>query len=307
MPIPTYDKFIDPILRVLATSPEGILARDAHDAAASALGLTDADKSERLPSGQQPIYKNRAGWAHDRLKRAGLSSSPRRGFWKITDEGRRYAAEHPAPLSDDEVTRLATENLDAPLRPPVAPGKTATNGSQVPHVTPILPKSPEERLEEAIDELKKSVSEDLLDTIGRGTPTFFEDLVLDLLHALGYGISRDDLQRVGAIGDGGIDGIISLDRLGLEKVYIQAKRWQNQVGRPEIQAFYGALAGQRARKGVFLTTSTFSQPAIDFAKSVEGIVLVDGSRLAELMMEHGVGVTHRLIKLPKVDSDYFEE
>lgn len=307
MPIPTYDKFIDPILRVLATSPEGILARDAHDAAASALGLTDADKAERLPSGQQPIYKNRAGWAHDRLKRAGLSSSPRRGFWKITDEGRRYSAEHPAPLSDDEVTRLATENLDAPLRPSVTPGKTATNGSQVPHVSPVLPKSPEERLEEAIDELKKSVSEDLLDTIGRGTPTFFEDLVLDLLHALGYGISRDDLQRVGAIGDGGIDGIISLDRLGLEKVYVQAKRWQNQVGRPEIQAFYGALAGQRARKGVFLTTSTFSQPAIDFAKSVEGIVLVDGSRLAELMMEHGVGVTHRLIKLPKVDSDYFEE
>jgi len=131
--------------------------------------------------------------------------------------------------------------------------------------------------------------------------------VLDLLHAMGYGTSRTDLQRVGGSGDGGIDGIISLDRLGLEKVYVQAKRWQNPVGRPEVQGFYGALAGQRANKGVFITTSTFTTQAVEFANSVERIVLVDGKRLTALMTEHGVGVSHRVLKVPKVDSDYFDE
>ncbi len=131
--------------------------------------------------------------------------------------------------------------------------------------------------------------------------------MLDLLRAMGYGASRSDIQRVGKSGDGGIDGVISLDRLGLESVYVQAKQWQNTVGRPEVQGFYGALAGQRATKGVFITTSTFTSQAIDFAKSVERIVLVDGARLAELMMEHGVGVSHRVAKVPKLDSDYFDD
>jgi restriction system protein len=124
---------------------------------------------------------------------------------------------------------------------------------------------------------------------------------------MGYGTSRSDLQRVGGSGDGGIDGIISLDRLGLEKVYVQAKRWKGSVGRPEVQGFYGALAGQRANRGVFLTTSTFTAQAVDFANSVERIVLVDGERLADLMIEHGVGVSHRIVKVPQLDSDYFED
>jgi restriction system protein len=124
---------------------------------------------------------------------------------------------------------------------------------------------------------------------------------------MGYGTSRSDVQRVGGSGDGGIDGVISLDRLGLEKVYVQAKRWQSVVGRPEIQGFFGALAGQRANKGVFITTSTFTQQALDFARSVERIVLVDGKRLAQLMIDHEVGVTSRTVRIPRVDSDYFEE
>jgi restriction system protein len=124
---------------------------------------------------------------------------------------------------------------------------------------------------------------------------------------MGYGTSRTDLQRVGGTGDGGIDGIISLDRLGLEKVYVQAKRWQGTVGRPDVQAFYGALAGQRANKGVFITTSSFTPQAIEFARSVERVVLVDGARLADLMIEHEVGVTLRPVKVPKIDVDYFEE
>ncbi len=125
---------------------------------------------------------------------------------------------------------------------------------------------------------------------------------------MGYGTNRSDLQRVGGPGDAGIDGIISLDRLGLEKVYVQAKRWKgtNTVGRPDVQAFYGALAGQRANKGVFITTSSFASPAIEFARSVERIVLVDGARLADLMIEHGVGVSNRTVTVPKLDADYFE-
>jgi restriction system protein len=124
---------------------------------------------------------------------------------------------------------------------------------------------------------------------------------------MGYGASRADLQRVGGTGDAGIDGIISLDRLGLEKVYVQAKRWQNAVGRPELQAFYGALAGQKAKKGVFITTSGFTAQALDFARSVEGIVLVDGVRLAGLMIDHEVGITSRTVRIPKIDSDYFDD
>ena len=131
--------------------------------------------------------------------------------------------------------------------------------------------------------------------------------MLDLLHRMGYGATRAALQRVGGSGDGGIDGIISLDKLGLEKVLVQAKRWQDVVGRPEIQGFYGALAGQRASKGVFITTSRYTEQAVAFARSVEGIVLVDGTRLAELMIDHDVGVQARTIRVPKLDSDYFDE
>ena len=131
--------------------------------------------------------------------------------------------------------------------------------------------------------------------------------MLDVLHGMGYGANRNDLQRVGKSGDEGIDGIISLDKLGLEKVYVQAKRWQSNVGRPELQAFYGALAGQHANKGVFITTSKFSSTALDFASSVRGIVLVDGYYLAQLMIEYDIGVTSRIVKIPSLDTDYFDE
>ena len=167
--------------------------------------------------------------------------------------------------------------------------------------------TPDDRLERALTDLRDTTAEDLLETIGRNSPKFFEMLVLDLIHAMGYGASRADLQHAGRSGDGGIDGIISLDRLGLEKVFVQAKRWQNPVGPESVQAFYGALEGRRANKGVFITTSSFTSGAIEFASLIEKIVLIDGARLAELMIEYGVGVSHRLVKIPKIDSDYFEE
>lgn len=307
MTVPTYDKFIEPVLRFLAARPDGALAREVHEAAAVSLGLGDADRQELLPSGAQPIYKNRAGWAHDRLKRAGLSRSPRRGFWQLTDEGAQFAAEHASPLSAKEVERLAVGYMDVRLRPPPSGESLASPALVQAPVAQSAVASPDDRLGDALAELRSSVAAELLETLATVSPSFFETIVLDLLHRMGYGASRADLQRVGGSGDGGIDGVISLDKLGLEKVYVQAKRWQGTVGRPEVQGFYGALAGQRANKGVFITTSGYTSQAIEFAKSVERVVLVDGPRLAELMIEHDVGVSARTVKIPKVDSDYFDE
>jgi restriction system protein len=299
MTIPTYDHFIEPVLRFLAKHPDGARAADAHDAAAAALDLSEEERVERVPSGVQQIYKNRAGWAHDRLKRAGLSSSPRRGLWKLTTEGIEYARNNSGLLTPAQVAELTAVDPEFRLKP-------KPPGTEPPLPTPEM-ESPDERLDGALLEISTAVGNELLEAIMESSSKFFEVLVLDLLHGMGYGTSRTDLQRVGGSGDAGIDGIISLDRLGLEKVYIQAKRWQNSVGRPEVQAFYGALAGQRANKGVFITTSTFTAQAVEFAHSVERIVLVDGARLTGLMIEHGVGVSHRTVRVPKVDSDYFEE
>ncbi|MFN7982523.1 MAG: restriction endonuclease [Vicinamibacterales bacterium] len=306
--MPTYDQFIEPILRFLAKHPEGAPARDVHDAAAAALGLMDDDRAQLLPSGVQRVYKNRAGWGHDRLKRAGLSQSLRRGFWRLTDAGNAFAATHPFPLTVAEVESLAFDHSNVRLRPD--DGQTTTGPGTASEVTTAVQDTaatPDDRLETAIGELRESVRTELLEVLSQVSPQFFETIVLELLHRMGYGTTRDDVQRVGGVGDGGIDGVISLDRLGLEKVYVQAKRWQSSVGGPDVQAFYGALAQRRANKGVFITTSWFTPAALQFAQQVERIVLVDGARLADLMIEHEVGVTLRPLKVPKLDSDYFEE
>lgn len=307
MPVPTYDLFIEPVLRFLAAHPEGISAKQAYEAAADSLGVSDEDRQELLPSGAQPIYKNRAGWAHDRLKRAGLSSSPRRGTWKITPAGIEFVASHPEPFSAQTSTELAMGYIGIKLRPQPESGLTPEQAPIDLLNTSSTVASPDDRLGEALRELRQTAESELLELLGNVSPSFFETIVLDLLHAMGYGTSRSDLQRVGGAGDGGIDGVISLDRLGLEKVYVQAKRWQSSVGRPDLQAFYGALAGHKARKGVFITTSTYTAQAIEFSKSVEGIVLIDGLQLASLMIDHEVGVNSRVLRIPKIDSDYFDE
>lgn len=306
MPVPTYDKFIEPILRYLAGHPEGAAARDVHDAAASALSLSNADRAELLPSGAQLVSKNRAGWAHDRLKRAGLSASLRRGYWQLTEAGQSFARIQPSPLPESVLEALATEHNDVRLRSTGEQTEAMPSSVQT-TIADRATVSPDDRLEQALSELRQGVVVDLLDLLSQVSPEYFETIVLDLLHKMGYGTSRADLLRVGRSGDAGIDGVISLDRLGLEKVYVQAKRWQNSVGRPEVQAFYGALAGRRANKGVFITTASFSSQAIEFAGSVERVVLVDGGKLADLMIEHEVGIASRAIRVPKIDSDYFEE
>lgn len=303
MGIPTFDQFIEPLLRFLTTQREGALARDVYEAVANAVQLSEQERAALLPSQTQQVYKNRIGWAHNRLKRAGLSSSAKRGLWCLTDKGFSFASSHPYPLSADQLSHLVVGYLDVRLKEASSEPGILIKHSEIQNETA----SPEERLGEAVKEIRESVAADLLETLSKVSPTYFETIVLDLLHKMGYGANRDDLQRVGGSGDAGIDGVISLDKLGLEKVYVQAKRWQSSVGRPEIQGFYGALAGQRATKGVFITTSYYTVQAIDFAKSVERIVLVDGIKLAELMIDHEVGVSSRVLKIPKFDSDYFED
>ena len=307
MAVPTYDLFIEPVLRYLAAYPDGVSAKDAHEAVADVLCISDEDRQELLPSGAQLIYKNRVGWAHDRLKRAGLSSSPRRGTWKITNEGLDYVVSHPEPFSSQTSTELAMGYIGVRLRPqPENGNRQEREQKELPAISsPVA--SPDDRLGEALREIRQTAESELLELLGNVSPSFFETIVLDLLHAMGYGTSRTDLQRVGGVGDGGIDGVISLDRLGLEKVYVQAKRWQSSVGRPDLQAFYGALAGHKARKGVFITTSTYTAQALEFSRSVEGIVLVDGLRLSGLMIDHEIGVNARVLRIPKIDSDYFDE
>ncbi len=306
MAIPTYAHFIEPILRYLATHPEGAAARDVHEAAADALGISGTDRQLMLASGAQLVYKNRAGWAHDRLKRIGLSDSPRRGFWQLTPAGVAYAAKHPPPLPPTEIERLAKSFI---ARPRLAPStdNEGDSSTQLESAGGNETASPDDRLDAALLELRQAVADELLNTLGKVAPAFFESIVLDLLHHMGYGTTRADLQRIGGAGDGGVDGVIALDRLGLEKVYAQAKRWQSSVGRPEIQAFYGALAGQNARKGVFITTSSYTPQALDLAHKVEGIVLIDGARLVELMIDHEVGVHSRALRIPRFDSDYFDD
>jgi restriction system protein len=304
MSVPTYDQFIEPVLRFLATKPDGAPTRDVQEAAAKALQLTEEQQQELIASGQT-TYKNRAGWAHDRLKRAGLSSSAKRGYWKLTATGVAYAKEHPAPMTANEVEQLAIGYMNVKLKVAADAAPLDEQPTIEPDVTSATA-SPDDRLERALQELRDATAADLLDSLLQVSPNRFEVIVLDVLHRLGYGANRNDLQRVGGSGDAGIDGIISLDKLGLEKVYVQAKRWQSTVGRPELQAFYGALAGQKAKRGVFITTSGFTAHAIDFARSVEGIVLVDGTRLVHLMMDHEVGVTSRLLRLPTLDRDYFD-
>lgn len=223
MTVPTYDQFIEPLLRYLAANENGVTAKQAHEQVANALGLSEEDKQTMLPSGAQLIYKNRAGWAHDRLKRARLSSSPRRGFWKITAEGMEFIRTRPDPFAPQLSEQLAMGYLGVKLQPSAPDGNEANQKPfhLSPQVGPLA--SPDDRLGQAISELREAAETELLELLANVSPAYFETIVLDLLHLMGYGASRADLQRVGGTGDGGIDGVISLDRLGLEKVYIQAK------------------------------------------------------------------------------------
>mgnify|MGYP000063310011 CR=1 FL=1 len=304
--IPTYDQFIEPLLRYLAQHPQGVVTREIQEALADRMGLTDEQRATQLPSGAQ-VYKNRIGWAHDRLKRADLSVSPKRGFWQLTPLGVAFAAANPGPLAGDKLDQLTAVVPQHRLRPATEDAALAA-----PVVAPPQPEteSPDDRLVRALDEISDAVATELLEVIGQSSPQFFEILVLDLLHAMGYGGQFGEGRVTNYSHDGGIDGVINEDKLGLDVVCIQAKRWQGTVSRPTVQSFVGSMDMIRAKKGVVIATSNFSRDAVEFVDRIEGkrVVLINGKNLAQLMIDHDVGVsTTGTYKLKEVSNDFFEE
>lgn len=303
MPIPDYQTLMLPLLR-FAGDGNDHTTREAVEVLANEFQLTPAERNELLASGQQAIFNNRVGWANSYLKKAGLLESPRRGALRITARGKQILGDNPARIDVKYLERFPEfiEFRDA-----------SRNNRETPtteSVAIVTEQTPEEALELAHQSLRLSLAQDILSRILSCSPTFFERLVVELLVKMGYGGSRRDAgERIGQSGDGGIDGIIKEDRLGLDTIYIQAKRWQGSVGRPEIQKFVGALQGQRAKKGVFITTSTYTSEAIDYASRIDTkVVLIDGQLLANLMMDFDVGVSVSASYIVKrIDSDYFEE
>jgi restriction system protein len=299
--IPDFQTLMLPLLESAADGGEHRV-RDLELAIAARFNLSTSDREQLLPSGRQTVLDNRLQWAKSYLKQAGLVEPAGRGLFRITDRGRATLAERPSRVDKAYLMRFP-EYMKFWER-------YQGGGREPPASDDVQTATPEEIIESTWRQLQQQVADDLLDRILQSPTTFFERLVVDLLVAMGYGGSRADAGRsVGRSGDGGIDGIINEDPLGLDTVYIQAKRWQGPVGRPAVQGFAGSLEGFRARKGVLITTSTFTSDARDYVDRIEKrIVLLDGSTLARLMLEHGVGVTQaRNYVIPRVDTDYFEQ
>jgi restriction system protein len=305
MPVPDYQTLMRPVLARTAGGEEHT-ASSIRDAIIEQFELTPEDIEERLPSGRDTTLRNRVGWAITYLYRGGLLHRPRRSVYRITPRGESVLSEHPERV-DNAVLDTFEEFRDFRSRdkaPAARPNRPAPG--QV--LLELDVATPEERAAAAYRELRTALADELRDRVMEQSPDFFEQVVLDVLQAMGYGGSRDDAaERLGRTGDEGIDGVIREDKLGLDLIYIQAKRWANTVGRPDIQRFVGALHGQRAAKGVFITTSSFSREAIDYADNVTPrVILLDGPELAELMMDHDVGVTVATrYEIKRIDLDYF--
>lgn len=302
MAIPDFQTLMLPLMQIAADDGEHWF-KDAVDTVARQFGLTEEELSQLLPSGRAPLFYNRLAWAKTHLKKAGLLELPRRGSFKITDRGR-------------EAMRAAPKRIDIALLqqyPEYAAIRERSGQSLNVEETPVAVVTgitPEESIEQAYELMRRDLEDEILASIKKCAPAFFEQLVVQLMIKMGYGGSREEAGRaVGKSGDGGIDGIINEDRLGLDAIYLQAKRWEGVVGRPEIMKFVGALAGQRANKGVFITTSWFTQEAKDYAiNSQYKVVLIDGPRLADLMIEHDLGVSvAATYQLKRIDSDFFAD
>ena len=310
MPIPEFNQIRSPALSLFADrTPRKV--SELFDALAATFSLTDTEMRDLLPSGTQSRWHNRVQWACYDLFRAGLLSRPKRGTYLITELGLKVAAEKPTVLDRDYLMRFPqfAEFIKGPAKSEelLTSESTLRSSSDVGRSRDT---SPEEQMAALAISMKQSLAAELLDQVKSMDPFKFERLVLDLLLAMGYGGSREEAAVAGkGVSDGGIDGLINEDRLGLDRIYVQAKRWQNSVGRPEIQSFVGALAGQHASKGVFITTSDFSGGAREYAKNLpQRVILIDGNRLAELMIEHNVGVSRAYAyEIKRIDSDYFEE
>ncbi|HMO69335.1 MAG TPA: restriction endonuclease [Novosphingobium sp.] len=306
MAIPDYQTLMLPVLTVAAEGEVRVPAAAAR--IADRLGLSEAEREEMLPSGKQRLLHNRVHWAKFYLAKAGLVDNSRRGLFVATQAGRDLLASRPTRI---DVSLLKTypsfnEFYDR------SEGADATDRASV--VEPAMPAetTPEEQIDAAHGVLTAALKADLLERIFDQSPSFFERLIVELLVAMGYGGSHEDAARqLGRSGDGGIDGIIDEDRLGLDRIYVQAKRYAegSSVGRPEIQAFVGSLVGQGATKGVFVTTARFSSQAREYARALQQrIILIDGNRLGELMVEFNVGVrVSRVVEVKKIDEDFFSE
>lgn len=300
--MPTWEQFMSPSLEVLLDGETRRL-RDLYELVADHVSLTDAQRAEVLSSGMLR-YHDRVGWAVSDLTRAEALERPSRGYYRITDVGRALLNDFPDGLTPRHLRTLPayTKSLAA-----AQAAKAAKETSSAAVQSQL---SPEEQIGAAVDLINADVADDLLARLHGNEPAFFEQAVLDLLIAMGYGGAEGKATRTQLSNDGGIDGIVDQDALGLSRIYVQAKRYavDSAVGRPEIQAFVGALHGNQANQGVFITTGHFSGGARNYAATVPTrVVLIDGARMASLMIRYGVGVqVKRTIQIVEIDEDFFE-
>lgn len=303
MAVPDFQSLMMPLLRLAGDGVEHAF-KDAVEAIAVEFKLTPEERHELLPSSSRTtLFYNRLAWAKTHMTMAGLLQAPRRGVFCITQRGRDLLARQP--------TRIDLRTLQQfPEYERARRGDAQPSAETTVQIASPSELTPEEAIERAHLSLRDDLARELLESIMQCSPAFFELLIIKLMIKMGYGGSREEAGKaVGRSGDGGIDGVINEDRLGLDAIYLQAKRWSNVVGRPEIQQFVGALAGQRANKGVFIATSRFTQDAKDYAANSQyKVVLIDGERLADLMIEHDLGVSvAAMYQLKRIDSDFFTE
>ncbi len=301
MAIPDYQTLMLPLLKLTGDRKEYSLVQTI-DMLADQFKLTVEERRELLPSGQQAIFLNRVGWARTYLKKAGMLDTTRRGFFRITDRGMQILKQNPPRIDAKFLDQFEEfRAFRAAGRDKSAPRKENEK---------VEAETPEEALESAYQTLRDNLANELIQQIKQSPPSLFEKIVVELLVRMGYGGSRKDAgQAIGKTGDEGIDGIIKEDRLGLDIIYLQAKRWENTVSRPEIQKFAGALQGQRAKKGIFITTSDFSRDAREYVSKIDTkIILIDGEQLAQFMIDNNIGVNSlATYEVKKIDSDYFTE
>lgn len=303
MTIPDYQTLMLPVLEIAAQGETSVPQVEAEIAAR--FGLSEAERQEMLPSGRQRLLHNRIHWAKFYLIKAGLLESPKRGRFVVSPAGKQMLAKHPAKIDTQHLLTIPA------FRDFYRNNEVDATSDSVEQVPP--PKAtPEEVVETAYNNAQAALGAELLDRVLQNSPSFFERVIVDLLVAMGYGGSHKNASKqLGRSGDGGVDGVINEDVLGLDRVYVQAKRYApgTPVGRPDIQAFTGSLVGMGAMKGVFVTTSTFSAPAAEFASRIpQRIILIDRKRLAELMIEHSVGVrSSRILEFKRLDEDFFSE
>lgn len=302
MIIPDYQTIMLPLLKLAGDKKEHSI-REAIDSIADLFKLSDEQKKEVLPSGRSYIIDNRVGWARTYLKKAGLLEDTRRSHFRITEVGLKALAKSPVEINIKFLQQFQGFNE-------FRKKKDDEGGEQEQITQEDTSQTPQELLEYGYQKIKRDLAQELLESVKKASPRFFEQLVVELLLKMGYGGSLKDAGKaIGQSGDGGIDGIIKEDKLGLDVIYIQAKRWENVVGSKEIRNFVGSLVGQNSNKGVFITTSGFTKDALEYVKTItHKVILIDGEMLTQLMIENNVGVSGVIsYEVKKIDSDYFVE